>query len=234
MNSKKATTKIIHINENAKSARKSNSSIISTEIKKSQISIPLPPPPPIALAPPPPPPPIALPKLRKLVIPSKSGKSAAGNSSNNTSTGPITLANVLGVRSQLKKVQFSNKSNDDAKENTNSNNLPKPGFGISLSDISSIQLRKSAGRPVSTGSKLAKTSVSNSIFKLRNTGVQRSPGGTPFKENIAINENTPANIFTNALKKKFEHTRSPDVNRSPNSIPSSPYESPKSNVLSVR
>merc|ERR1712110_1357412 len=97
------------------------------------------------------------------------------------------------------------------------------GFGVCLSDISSIQLRRVSradGRP-----QIESPSRQSGLFRLRSTAVPRSPGGTPMKENIAINEESPANVLTSALKRKF---------RSVMDSPSSPYESPNAKLLAMR
>mmetsp|Transcript_19802 Transcript_19802/g.33730 ORF Transcript_19802/g.33730 Transcript_19802/m.33730 type:complete len:175 (-) Transcript_19802:4-528(-) len=159
-----------------------------------------------------PPPPISAP--RKLVIPKKINNLSLQNKPVNTVPG-ISLENVLGARGNLKKIQRNP-------------SLPKPQgatFGVSLNDITSIRLRKTTSSQTESESRTDKSNAP--VFRLRSTCVQRSPGGTPMKENIAINLNSPANILTNALRKKFKHTRSsPDQCKSKRSPISSPYESP--------
>ena len=164
-------------------------------------NIPLPPPPPPPMMAPPPPPPLPAPVslvARPLAIKKLNGmKSESGK-------GPalpqVSLELVLGAKGNLRSVR---RSDDDSLP------APKP-----LQDItSSFTLRK--GSNYSPNKKNgAKNSPQKPIFRLRNTGVLRSPGGTPYKENFEENVDSPANIITNALRNKFKNVRgSPDKSR---------------------
>lgn len=224
LQSRKATTKIIHIHESPRNAPHTKQ---AAPAKKSAA-------PPLPMAPPPPPsmlPPPVIAPPKKLTFTRRAPVAAAA-----TEPGAISLQHVLGARSGLRKA--------NERKALAPKGLPKPaagGFGVSLSDISGIQLRRVAGSTKPKPESPAKPLLSNSLFRLRSTALQRSPGGTPMKENIAINADSPANMLSSALRKKFRQARPSPNNKSPsrrnrNSLPPSPYESPKvkAPVLAVR
>merc|ERR1712130_123310 len=221
-------TKVIHIHD------KATASVAAPVAPK----VAAPPPPPVALPPPPPPPPMALPPLaapRKLsIIKRANNLSGIIKPPAAPASGNISLASVLDGRSALRK--------PTARAEMPLKKLPQPsGFGVSLSDISSIQLRR-VSRPSNGKPQLDSPPSSRqvSLFRLRSTAVPRSPGGTPMKENIAINEESPANVLTSALKRKLRHvhgspsSRSPSRSPSKKSLPASPYESPNAKLMAMR
>lgn len=174
-----------------------------------------PPPPPPSLPPPPPtskPPAIA--KLRTTAKPKPEVTKLGMDQP------VINLQSLLETRNRL---------NSNANANTKQSRLPsKMGLNISMNDLTTVQLRRTIRPSIKPEKQAMQLPVEQPSFKLRNTGVLRSPGGTPMKENICMNAESPANILTNALINKFKHTRSsPQQPSKPSSLKTqSPFSSP--------
>lgn len=81
------------------------------------------------------------------------------------------------------------------------------GLGVSLADITNVQLRRmqkpTARRAIAPSLHKAGSPLG---FKLRPVaGLERSPGGTPIRSEIAkSSQNNTVDKFALALKKKFE------------------------------
>jgi len=110
---------------------------------------------------------------------------------------------------------------------------------VSLETLKGIKLKKVAkedGGELADKENLTPTTAEANPFvmKLKRSGADRSPGGTPFRQSPTESTGdgfTP--MLSNALKKKFQHANSPgSPRRSPQNrmAPSSPF-SPISSPL---
>ena len=160
------------------------------------------------LAPPPPPPPppsFAAPK--KLDIKKNEDKVAKNVPAKADKQLVFTLDTLLTQRNLLKK-----RSEPMIDENINQINAQRkaPGAGnqtpISLKEINSLQLRK---RELNSPSKSSpKSPKQGSLFSLKKTQVQRSPGGTPLRTgNNLCSSSSTTNIISCALRSKFKNAR---------------------------
>ena len=162
--------------------------------------VPPPPPPPPLFGPPPPAGPPSLPPLHHLKSRVAQLKSDSSSSSSvpkistpkpESKRGPvITLADISNIR--LKKTTLDPSSLSKDKQATNNNFAP--------------------------GSNSTSNSTSKTPVTLRRAGVHRSPGGTPIKTRVLSPERrkdmSPADVFSDILKKKFSKATS---KRSPTS-----------------
>eukprot|EP01112_Ceratiomyxa_fruticulosa_P009936 TRINITY_DN2609_c0_g1_i1.p1 TRINITY_DN2609_c0_g1~~TRINITY_DN2609_c0_g1_i1.p1 ORF type:complete len:386 (-),score=87.42 TRINITY_DN2609_c0_g1_i1:192-1349(-) len=174
-----------------------------------------------ALPPPPPPPPLKpLFTIKPLVITKKGQNANTQASQSSGSAKPaINLSDILSKRSALRRsdsvlpvVASPVKNEGFSLSKLRSGSFPQnPTLTVTMSDLNSLSLKKVA--------------------------IQRSPGGTPMRRDNVVQDvaDTIPNMFSNALKRKFENARTPprksplrNTNNSPNRTPK---KSPKSDSV---